>query len=175
MVYNLLLALKKLKRYGYDRIGICLSQFFDRTTHHVVGAIARDLAATSPKSKIVPPLFYLADGKAWRPSPKQEILTWIRRYQPDVVVGHHFRLVQWAEEEGYAVPKDLGIVHLAIDDDVLDWAGIHSNRKQIGRTAAELLISLMQNRQFGVPATGLETTIRGSWRDGRTLRLPSPQ
>jgi LacI family transcriptional regulator len=174
-MFNLLLTLKMLKRFGYRRIGICLSQLFDQIYGHVVSALSYHYGSMTPESKVVPPLFYLADGKPWRPSPKGQILDWVRKHRPDVIVGHHFKLVQWAEEEGIAVPQKMGIVHLALDDDVLDWSGIYSNRRDIGRSAAELVISLVQNRQFGVPKIGLDTIIRGHWRNGRTLLVPKPK
>ena len=71
------------------------------------------------------------------------------------------------------MPEDLSIVHLAVDDDVLDWAGIHSQRREIGATAVEWLVSLMRNHQYGVSKPPLNILIRGTWQTGRTLRLPS--
>ena len=61
------------------------------------------------------------------------------------------------------------MVHLAIDDDVSDWAGVYSNRRTAGSAAAQRVISLVYTRQFGVPSVPLNTMIRGTWRAGSTL------
>jgi hypothetical protein len=73
------------------------------------------------------------------------------------------------------VPQDVGIVHIATDDDVADWAGISSHRKRIGAAAVEWVISLLQSRQFGVPETALSTIVRGTWHEGWTLLTPKPK
>jgi LacI family transcriptional regulator len=71
------------------------------------------------------------------------------------------------------VPNDIGIVHLAVDDDVLDWAGIHSGRRKTGATAVNQLVSLLHNHEYGIPETPLTVLIRGTWQNGRTLRAPA--
>ena len=98
-----------------------------------------------------------------------EVIAWLKRYKPEVIVGHDNRLKRWVEAAGYRVPEDVGIVHLAVDDDVLDWAGIHSRRRETGATAVEWLVSLIRNHQFGVPKTPLNILIRGTWKNGITL------
>ena len=121
--------------------------------------------------------FYIWDSGP-RPDPGKIgtlFKAWARRERPDVVVGHNSNLVAWAEAAGYRVPQDLGVVHIATDDDVSDWAGINSRREQIGAAAAEWVISLLQNRQFGVPETPANMVVRGTWHGGRTLLVPKPR
>lgn len=101
-----------------------------------------------------------------------EMVAWLRRYKPEVIVGHDNRLEQWAQTAGFRVPEEIGIVHLAVDDDVLEWAGINSGRREMGATAVEWLVSLMRNHQYGVPKTPLNILIRGKWKTGRTLGTP---
>jgi LacI family transcriptional regulator len=100
---------------------------------------------------------------------RAEMIKWLKRYKPEVIVGHDSRLKEWAEAAGYRVPEDIGIALLAVDDDVLDWAGIHSRRRESGATAIEWLVSLMRNHQYGVPTTPLNILIRGTWQTGKTL------
>jgi hypothetical protein len=103
----------------------------------------------------------------------RETIAWLKRHEPDVVVGHDNRLKNWVEEAGFRVPEDMGIVHLAVDDDVLNWAGIHSRRRVGGATAVDWLVSLMRNHQYGLPETPLNILIRGVWQNGKTLKMPS--
>lgn len=170
IVFNLLLALKMVKRFGYRRVGVCLGDDIDRSSNRVISALASHLAASAQQVKPVPPLFFIYGDESGL---KKQIFAWIRSHKPDVIIGHDNHLVKWLEEEGYRVPQKIGVVHLAIDNDVLDWSGIYSQKKEIGRTAAELAVALVRNRQFGMPEVALDTIIRGAWRNGKTLLVPS--
>ena len=82
------------------------------------------------------------------------------------------RVLDCVELAGRRVPEETRVVHLATDDDVSDWAGMHSNRWEMGALAAELVVSLMHSRQFGAPRVARNTLIRGTWHPGRTLLIP---
>jgi len=166
--FNLLLAWKTLKRLGYRRIGICLPEEVDRFSYHIIRLTVRDLYATTLSRDRIQPLLQSPHNS--NELKNREFTQWIRSERPEVVIGHDNRLEQWSKRAGYQVPEKCGLVHLAIDDDVNDWAGIYSNRRAVGRAAAERVISLIHNRQFGVPDVALNSMIRGTWRMGRTLR-----
>jgi LacI family transcriptional regulator len=172
--FNLTLAIKVLRRHGYRRIGICLADQVDRFARRIYRTVAYHLYATVPPSERVKPLFHPIE--MMEPTDKQaQIAAWLKRERPEVIIGHDSTLVQWVEESGYRVPGDIGVVHLAVDDDVLDWAGIYSKRREIGATAAEWLVALMRNRQFGATKSSLSILLRGSWHPGKTLLIPNPR
>ncbi len=172
MNFNLMLALKVLRRHGYRRIGICLPEQVIWFAHREIRSTAHHFVATAAKSDRVPPLFYKGEKDADLFDSKKQVQAWVFRHKPDVVVGTSSRLMNWVKATGASVPEDVGIVHLAVDDDLPDWAGIHSNRREMGATAAEWVISLVQNHRFGVPKIGLNTLVRGSWQPGWTLLIP---
>ncbi|MFA7343743.1 MAG: LacI family DNA-binding transcriptional regulator [Terrimicrobiaceae bacterium] len=172
--YNLLLALKMLKRSGYRRIGICLENEFNRHSHRSLMAAAHHFHLAVPNPDRIPPLFYAREEPTGRPGSNKQISRWLSRYRPDAVVGHSNCLVSCVEAAGYRVPEEIGIVHLGTDDDVSDWAGICSHRRKVGILAAELVVSLIHNRQFGVPDVAVSTVVRGTWHPGRTLLIPKP-
>jgi len=163
--FNLLLALKSLKRLRHRRIGICLSEQVDRFSHHACRSTACYFHATTPKLYQVPPLLYSGTP----PMHKKQITGWFQRHRPDVVVGLDSRLVKWLRDTGCRIPEEVGVVHLSLDDDVSDWAGIYSDKREIGATATEWIITLLQNRRFGLPKKAMNMLVRGSWRSGRTL------
>jgi len=163
--FNLLQALKSLKRFGYRRIGICLSDQIDNFSHHAFRSTACDFHATTPKSEQVPLLFFSGTSTMH----KKQFQAWVQQYRPDVVVGLNNQLVKWLKEVGISVPDDIGVVHLSTDDDVSDWAGIYSNKRAIGAAAMEWCISLLQNHQFGVPPIAMNMLVRGRWHSGCTL------
>ena len=170
--FNLLLAWKSLIRLGYQRIGACLAEDFDRNSYHMIRSTLHYLHATTPLRHQVRPLIHSHNitGAELR----SEVLEWVRSERPQVVIGHDNRLVEWLESDGYRIPDDCGVAHLAIDDDVIEWAGVYSNRKLVGSAAVERVTSLIYNRQFGVPAFPLTSTIRGKWHSGSTLPPQAP-
>lgn len=168
---NLLLAVKNLRRLGYRRIGICLTEQVDRFSGHPIRTTVGYLYSETPAADRVKPLFHPIDMPDDDTKAKQ-IASWVKRYRPEVVIGHDNRLVEWIRAAGLLVPDEVAVVHLAVDDDVLDWAGIHSNRREAGIAAAEWVIAQMRNRQFGVPKIARNLLIQGSWQSGSTL-LPS--
>jgi hypothetical protein len=169
--FNLLLALKSLKRLGYRRIGVSLTQDVETGSQYTVRATAHAFYLSVTSADRVPPLFHPSYWKKGGSEEEKVERTgaWIKRHKPDVIVGHDNRIKEWVEAAGFRVPRDIGLVHLAVDDDVSDWAGIHSKRREIGATSVDWLVSLMRNHQFGVPKTPLNIVIRGSWQNGVTL------
>ena len=166
---NLMLAFKMLKHYGYRRIGVCLEQQVDRYSGHVLRSAANYTSSTTPKAYRVPPLLYdHREDYEW-PTASKTITDWIRKHRPEAIIGHSSRLIECVEAAGLRVPEDIGVIHTATDDDVADWAGICSNRRQIGARAVELLVSQISIRDFGLPAFPADTTIEGNWHTGRTL------
>ncbi len=174
--FNLLLALKMVKRYGYRRIGICLESLVGRGSYNMCRAAAYYFHASLPKSEIVPPLYFIREKDNVNVVQIQKDFTaWVRQHRPDVIVGHDGALVAMVGIAGYRVPQEIGVVHIATDDDVTDWAGVNSKRREVGAAAAGWVISLLQNRQFGVPETAMNIGIRGTWHNGRTLLIPKPK
>jgi LacI family transcriptional regulator len=178
--FNLQLALKSLRRLGHRRIGICLGQELDSYSSFTMRATAAAFSTGETRAERVPPLFHAhfafsrravsGDTKEER---AREMIAWVKRYKPKVIVGHDNRLVRWLNEAGYRVPDDIGVVHLAVDDDVLDWAGIHSRRRETGAAAIDQLVAQMRSRTFGVPETPITISLRGTWQGGRTLAVLS--
>jgi LacI family transcriptional regulator len=166
--YNLLQAIKELRRLRYRRIGVCLTDQVDSFSNHTLRASVHYLNAMLPASERVEPLFHpILSTQEVKP---HEVARWLATQKPDVIVAHDRHMVEWVENAGFRVPQDVGVVHLAIDDDVLEWAGIYSHRKTIGYVAAEQVIASMQMRRFGVPEAPHSTFVRGEWRHGRTVR-----
>jgi LacI family transcriptional regulator len=173
LTYNLTLAIRSVRRLGYQRIGVCLTDQVDQFSHHLIRSTLHYLGSATPDNNLVEPLFHPNVGGEGAKGP--QVSKWIKKTKPDVVICHDNRMLQWIKELGHKVPEEIALVHLALDDDVLDWAGIYSNRRIIGRTAAELVISQIQNRQVGVPEVAWEILLTGAWRNGWTLRSPKDE
>ncbi|RRJ97549.1 LacI family transcriptional regulator [Opitutaceae bacterium TAV4] len=168
--YNTMLALKYLRRYGYRRIGVMLTRSVDRRSYHAIQAAVGYFQSGIPQKERVMMLvmFDLRD----RNRSSSDLAGWLRREHCDVVVGQHSQMREWVASAGYRIPEEIGVVHLAVEDDCLDWAGIWVHKREIGAGATDLVITLMQNNQFGLPTLSRDTLVRGKWHPGETLRVP---
>ncbi|QYY37284.1 LacI family DNA-binding transcriptional regulator [Ruficoccus sp. ZRK36] len=178
--YNMMLSLRLLHRVGYRRIGVLLQAQANRRSRHLQQAAVGYFHSTLPKEEIVPPLEHdyehiIGGEHDYTRVVGEKFPDWLKKYRPDVIVGEDSRLIEWLGKEGYRVPEDIGVVHLSLDDDCLDWAGIFSKKHKIGAAAANTVISLVQNHQFGPPEDPMEITIQGLSQSGKTLLVPKPQ
>jgi LacI family transcriptional regulator len=165
--YNTLLALKHLRREGFRRIGVFLSQWPDTRSRHACHSAVMYFHSQVPEAERVPVSML---RRSFDPGP--EFGAWLREHRPDVVVGQHSDLVKWVEAEGFRVPDDIGVAHMAIDDDCADWTGVWSCKREIGAAAAELLIAQLHTNAFGVPRTSHDLLVRGRWHRGWTTKYP---
>ena len=163
--YNILLALKMLRRLGYRRIGLFLHRQEDRRSHHSYLAGFRYFQSGIPTAEHVPPLIYDSTTLS-----TAALHRWMDEARPDVILGHHSKLVTWVRESGRRVPGELGVAHLALDGDCEDWSGIWQHKQRIGAQTIEQLVSMIQNNRLGLPDIAYETLVPGEWRHGSTLR-----
>lgn len=174
--YNLFLTLKMLRRYGYRRIGVFLYDSLGERSYRSCHAVSRYFHDNIPPDEVIPPNFF-AVKRGWTGEPpfREALLPWVRQYKPDVIVGYCAELEEILTTAGYDVPHEIGVVTLATDDDLMDWAGINSRRREIGAATMGQLISHLDHGEFGIPATAENIMIRGTWHNGRTLIVPKPK
>lgn len=169
--YNITLALKMGRRLGYRRIGVLLSTHFIRRSHHSYRAAVSDFHSRVPAAERIPPL-YFSLGVMGRSDPSKAASAekWLKKFRPDLIICQHSGVPAWLSAMGHRVPEDMGVLHLALDDDVKDWAGIWQKKREIGAEAIELLVSLLQGHRYGLPETPHDTVISGCWKFGWTVR-----
>lgn len=167
--YNTMIALKLLRRFNYRRIGVFLSQQTDRRAYYAHQAATKYFQSRIPAAERIPPLMHTE-----RDTVGDDFHDWLRNERPDVVIGQHSRLVEWIRTAGYQVPQDIGVFHMAVEDDCVDWAGIWANKREIGAATAELVISQIHTHQSGLPLVRREIMIPGQWHPGTTLIAPKP-
>jgi LacI family transcriptional regulator len=171
--YNMLLTLKMLRRSGYRRIGVFMQQLTERKSFHGYLAGLGYFQSGVRQSERVRPLLYrhvdevAGGGRKFR--------AWLEKARPDVVVGHHSELVNWLNNAGRHVPGEIGVTHLALEDDCADWAGIWSRKREVGAQTVEQVVASLHNNQFGLPKVSHDLLIGGYWQPGKTLVTPKPR
>jgi LacI family transcriptional regulator len=155
------MALRRLTKLGYRRIGLATPRTTDERTNHVYTAAIYHYQHGIPTADRVPPL--LRDGLTERPFRK-----WFDRHRPEVLIGMP-GLMNWTLKWGLQVPKDVGYFDPLRPAGVA-WSGIDQHFREIGAAAVDLVIGQLQRNELGVPAHPKVVTIRGTWAEGNTVR-----
>ena len=99
----------------------------------------------------------------------QDVRSWLKAEKPEAVLapGYEIPLFQsW----GYSVPDDLGVASLEVSDSNPALSGMNQNPCGVGQAAIDLLVSLMQRQETGIPARPIHVLVDGWWNPGRTVR-----
>jgi DNA-binding LacI/PurR family transcriptional regulator len=155
----------KLIDRGYRRIGAAICRHCppleDDFSRH--GAVLCCQKEIDTGCTIPPFLGSLYDLKSF--------ISWVKAYEPDVVIGfhngHYFALL----DAGYSIPRDLGFacLHAAGHETII--AGMDQNFEMICRTAVDFLHQLIRHGEKGTPEYPLNTVIDSTWVEGRSVLL----
>jgi LacI family transcriptional regulator len=97
-----------------------------------------------------------------------QLAAWLRKARPDAIFTDISNLHTLLTRCGCRVPKDIGLAVTSVLDGNAS-AGIDQNSKEIGKAAIQLLISLINHNERGIPEICRELLIEGRWTDGDTL------
>ncbi|MDR1279462.1 MAG: LacI family transcriptional regulator [Opitutaceae bacterium] len=169
------LCIVNLLRLGYRRLGLALNGM--RPEHAESSALAEMLSwqfnhggdgpgASPDGATSVRPL---VGRGAWGP---EVFLDWYRREKPDAIISSDQLAIGWLREAGIRVPGDhrggVAFAHLDIDPGWKGIAGVNQRHTQVGAVAMNLLISLLNENRYGLPATPRTIKLQGEWLDGDT-------
>jgi DNA-binding LacI/PurR family transcriptional regulator len=155
-----LIAFENIWQNGYRRIGLVTSA----ASHTRFGAgFLFSQIKLSPDLRL--PSLVLS---IQRETANREFLSWLKRNKPDAIVTDIAGLRDMLTKEGYKVPKDIGLAAFSILDINAD-AGIDQNSQEIGKVAIQLLISLINHNECGIPKICREVLVEGKWVNGTTL------
>lgn len=161
-LHNSLLAYNMIQERGYHRIGYVTSAL-KRTRFRAGFLLAQ---ADFPAKRQVLPLVLPTEEQ--NQDGQKQLARWLATYRPDAILTDIALLRQMLEAEGYHVPTDIGLATLSVLDGNAS-AGIFQNSEEIGKTATEMLISLINSNYEGFSLVARETLIHGHWVDGDTL------
>lgn len=147
---------------GFRRPALVIKQSGDdRTNHHRLGSFLAH-CVRQPSLAAIPPFIYESDG--WN---EAAFLHWLRSHQPDVVVAGDKQVVQTLEARGKDVPPGLEIVLYHKDRQTKHHRGLVLDASYVGKVAAQVLISMIENNQRGLPAVPTTTYVDATQWEGR--------
>jgi hypothetical protein len=155
--------LAELWAMGYRRPGLALTRSVNASVDGAWSAaylrFAHEVSGRLPKPMI-------DDG--WGAG---ELLGWRQTQRVDVVVSERIEALGWLLAGEVDVPGECGFVLTGRHRQHSPCAGIDENSAVIGETAVDLLTSLVERGEFGVPSNPQNVLIEGFWSPlGNTVR-----
>ena len=158
-----ILALRKLRSLGYRRVGILLNQRYDiRVGYSWMAGCLIEQRRYAP-AEIIP----VASLKQLT---RDDLDAFLKEHRPDAILTNFWDVGDWLLELKVRVPMDMGLAYLSVSDRTSIYSGINENSYAIGEAALDLLATMIQRNEFGVPAIPRHILIEGSWVEGKTVR-----
>jgi len=167
---NVGVIFSRLITLGYERIGFCehTGGTFNTQGQAMGGYLFHQHRV--PTENRIPPLIGLDVGNE-ADACRKEVLKWVYRYQPDVVITGFCYFKDWLVEAGLDVPGDLGVTHYSLADDTPGWSGVDPEPEKIGAAAVDLLTAHILRNEYGTPRQPKRMRFGGKWVEGTTTRI----
>jgi hypothetical protein len=156
-------ALHTLVERGYRRIGFYMMETIDHIVEHAWHSAC--LYHQQMAGNVQPELTLLTD--LWREDAFED---WFRSRRLDAVVTNHTAALDWMRAVGAEVPARAGFAHLDWSEAMTSCAGVDQNTEHIGAAAVDSVVRQVQCNERGLPAFQTTAMIKGTWRDGPTVR-----
>ncbi|MFA6960828.1 MAG: LacI family DNA-binding transcriptional regulator [Opitutaceae bacterium] len=166
-VYHIDCALQHAQAAGCRRIGLMVPAPTNDSTNEIWSSRFLNYQHGIAARDRVPLLF----SESYRID-EPTFSTWLRKWRPDVVFTSIHNVLDRIVELGLRVPEDVKFINLALRDHP-GHAGMDPYTTEVGRAAVDLLVSLMQTHQGGVPEFPRTISIRGKWVSGATFPEPA--
>jgi LacI family transcriptional regulator len=163
------LAIRRLRRMGYTRIGLAMHVNQDARVNHQWGAAfvweQQQLAAAERTSAL------LVEESDWN---EKKFAKWFEKNRPEAILGYDPAIIDWLKKLGRKVPEHVGFVHLWNPDRSGKFAGIYHDPPAIGAAGVDFLVSMIHRNERGVPKAAQTLLLDATWQEGATLggRMP---
>jgi DNA-binding LacI/PurR family transcriptional regulator len=159
-----MIAFENIWNKGYRRIGYVATRGASIKTARFSAGFLHGQLKVEAKLKLQP---LLLDEINYQQDEKK-FLAWLHKTRPDAIFTDLAYLRDMLTKAGYRVPADIGLVATSVLDGNAT-AGIDQNSKEIGIAATQMLISLINHNERGIPKFCRELLVEGSWKDGDML------
>jgi len=167
---SILLALREMRRLGYQRIAVFLDEATSRRVDDIWLAGVLLYARRYPKMHF--PVL-VKSGSVTDPAFCRMVVSWYRKQKPDAIIGNTaFRRI--LEAEGIRFPQDAayaGLYRIHQYDGLI--ACVDQRTEQIAGTAIDLVIEQIQKNERGIPISPKTVLVTGQWQPGSSAQPKS--
>ncbi len=160
---------RSLRDLGYRHIGLAIQLHDDeRVNRKWVAGFSAEQMYTLPAERV--PILL---ANAWN----REVFTkWFRKNKPDAVICLNPIVKKWLEQEGFAVPQEIGVACLHRTDSDLTLSGVDQHYEHVGALALDLVVEQIHKNERGLPEFPKVVMAGGEWIAGNsTIHHPVKQ
>ncbi|MEM9158981.1 MAG: LacI family DNA-binding transcriptional regulator [Verrucomicrobiota bacterium] len=167
---NLIQVIKQLQARDYRRFGVVIPKIFERSSDFKRSAALHSEDLNIPQDDLIPIFFReTTDDKR----DLGELDAWLKRHQPDCVLGVGKDLPKQLDRLGYPQPEKISYAHLGWHSSYENIAGMNPKWSSAGKVAVDLVVDQLTRNETGIPEDPLWILIEGEWKEGDTIRPPS--
>lgn len=157
-LYNVRLALEKLRELGFRRTGLVVPEFNNRVSGYLWSGGALDWQRSLPESERCEPFLPTSENS------EADFGHWLDQQQPDSIIVYKLPVRSWLSKRGLRVPQDIALAHLfRTQQEVAQGMGIDGNLQRVGAAAFDLVVEGLNTNRSGIPKNPKEVLIRGRW------------
>lgn len=170
---NMQICFRQLHHLGYRRPGwVIWDEISKRVAEQWTAAYRTPAFEGEWESEI--PSLRLEDRPTLFSEENREIfLNWFRNHRPDAILVVDRHILDWLCEAGFRVPEDVAYVSPSLQESNHDHTGVLEPSLEVGHTAGEFLVGMLNRGEFGIPRIPRRILLDGIWQPGSTVRKSS--
>jgi len=118
----------------------------------------------------VPAFLDYEPGDARQPGYGKKLGAYLKKNRIDALVTNDYLILDTLKQQGFAVPRQLGVAGISLPSRDTPLAGIVEDSPRVGAVAMDLLIGMVQRGERGIPSTPIRTHLEGTWHEGRSVQ-----
>ena len=164
-------AFEKAVELGYRRPALVLDRVIDELTEgRFTAGFLTGQSRLLPLQERTQPFYDVVAARKDLPL----FSTWLENNKPDVIFTLYHEVKRWVLDLGLRVPQDVGLIQYEWRADHGKWAGMDQGNDLVGEAAMDMLVSMVQSNERGVPQQPRATMIGSHWVNGSTAREHAP-
>lgn len=160
--HSLLSADRKLRRYGYTRIGFCIYEGTSGRVDDLWLAAALLIQRHHPDSPLR--IFLFTDES------RNRIAGWALTERLEVVVSDNPQALDALQRGGIRAPGDIDFATLNWVKSEPEFAGINQRPDSIGAAAIDLVVAQIRRGERGIPEIPITSMVEGAWVNGPSVK-----
>lgn len=171
---NMQICLREVHRRGYRRPGLVTWDEISKRVAESWTAAYRTPPFEGDWDAFIPILKLEQRPTIFSDANREIFLAWMRRHRPDVVLVVDQHILEWLREAGTRVPEEVAYVSPSLQKSNTGiHAGVLEPSLEIGSTAGEFLVGMLNRGEYGVPKIPRRILLDGAWQQGPTVGTPA--
>jgi len=160
--FGCVLAVRRLRRLHYSRLGLVISHAMDERSSRLVRSAFLSFHPLGPKD--AQKMIFTSNEYDTRALRK-----WITQHRPEVLLANFENIFPRVEHLIENSPTGIALAALNWNEKRPHIAGVNQHCATIGEQAMDLLVLRLQGNQFGLDPLAPSIKVPGSWVDSTSL------